>query len=213
MKRILENEIMTTYAQAKAYAGIDFDFEHDYYIRELDRLTYGRNIKSILDIGCGPGVLSCKLSNHFNADVLAIDGSESMIDYAKDNFGGNSSVEFQQILLPGYIPVRTFDLIFCANFLHHLHYPEVLWNTLRTVAQRSTFIFIVDLCRPSSVVEANLIVQRYAKNSPKIMQEDFYNSLLASFTAEEIQDQLKILQINGLSIEKDKYLKIFGNIL
>ena len=51
-------------------------------------------------------------------------------------------------------------------------------------------ILIMDLFRPPSKDEARDIVTTYAGDESPILQEDFYNSLLASFRVDEVREQL-----------------------
>ena len=60
---------------------------------------------------------------------------------------------------------------------------------------------------------AKTLVEMYAAAEPKILQQDFYNSLLAAFTLEEINEQLNQAEL-PLSINKtsDRHVFISGII-
>jgi hypothetical protein len=62
---------------------------------------------------------------------------------------------------------------------------------IKKYAQPETGIIIMDLLRPESTEAAKQLVKTYADNEPPILQQDFYNSLLAAFTLDEIKAQLK----------------------
>jgi hypothetical protein len=78
--------------------------------------------------------------------------------------------------------------------LHHLPDPLLFWDELKRLVKlfnRATKIFIMDLFRPESIQKAKEIVDTVSGNEPEILKKDFYHSLLASFTVNEIQNQLK----------------------
>jgi hypothetical protein len=59
----------------------------------------------------------------------------------------------------------------------------------------------MDLLRPESSEAAQAIVDRYAANEPDILRRDFYNSLLAAFTEDEITSQLARMNLTRLLID------------
>jgi hypothetical protein len=59
----------------------------------------------------------------------------------------------------------------------------------------------MDLLRPDSPEEAQAIVDRYASRAPEILRRDFYNSLLAAFTEDEIASQLARMNLTRLLID------------
>ena len=72
-------------------------------------------------------------------------------------------------------------------------------------------ILIMDLFRPQSKEAARHIVDTYAGNEPKILQTDFYNSLLASFRVDEVREQLLQADLD-LHCEEvsDRHLAVWG---
>jgi hypothetical protein len=48
------------------------------------------------------------------------------------------------------------------------------------------------LLRPDSPEAAQAIVDQYASGEPEVLRRDFYNSLLAAFTEDEIGAQFEI---------------------
>jgi hypothetical protein len=97
------------------------------------------------------------------------------------------------------------------SLLHHLHQPEVLWQTIRSCTAPGSAILIMDLFRPASKEAARNIVNTYAGDESKILQTDFYNSLLAAFEVEEVREQL---QHTGLDLHcetvSDRHLAVWG---
>jgi len=63
-------------------------------------------------------------------------------------------INFIQAMIPdSNIPNKTYDLILSTSFLHHLHHPQVLWQTIKKHSKSGTKIFIADLIRPERIRE------------------------------------------------------------
>jgi SAM-dependent methyltransferase len=77
----------------------------------------------IVDLGCGTGRFSEPLSVHFQADVIGIDPSETMLEQARNKVSG-SSVTFKQAS-GDKLPVETdsADMVFMSMVFHHLPDP------------------------------------------------------------------------------------------
>jgi len=105
-------------------------------------------------------------------------------------------------------------VILSSNFLHHLHEPDALWQTIRRYATHGTFVFVTDLFRPPSRAAAKRLVEKYAAAEPAILQRDFLNSLLASFTFEEVREQLIQARLRHLRIANisDRHMTISGRM-
>ncbi|MGB5684733.1 MAG: hypothetical protein WBM35_02885, partial [Candidatus Electrothrix sp.] len=97
------------------------------------------------------------------------------------------------------------------SLLHHLHNPEVLWQTVQKHIAPGGSILIMDLFRPESTEAARCLVARHAADEPEILQEDFYNSLLAAFRLDEIQAQLKQAGLEFCCEEvSDRHIAVWG---
>lgn len=219
MERIPEPELMVDLAQAKAYSEADFESRHSKIIKLIDRSFDTADISGdILDLGCGPGDVTFRLVRRFlSADITAIDGSPAMINLAQSRLLRERDfierVSFIQALIPGLaIPKKPYQLIVSTSFLHHLHQPEALWQTVIQHSKPGTKVFIADLCRPASKSAARQMVQQHASGEPDVLQQDFYHSLLAAFTAEEVEKQLLAAGLSNLTVELDDYLLIYGEI-
>jgi len=69
----------------------------------------------------------------------------------------------------------------------------------------------MDLIRPDSQLEARQIVERVAANEHPVLKEDFYNSLCAAFTVNEVRSQLKSAGL-PLAVEQvtERHMNIKG---
>jgi hypothetical protein len=87
----------------------------------------------------------------------------------------------------------------------------VLWQTIKQCSQPKTKILLMDLMRPASLQQAQQLVQTYAANEPAILQHDFYHSLLAAFTVEEVQAQLNAADLAlACRIISDRHFIVYG---
>jgi len=219
MERIIEPELMDDLEQAKAYANADFEEPHRRVIELFDIEFPGVKIKGkILDLGCGPGDITFRFAKRFpEATVIGIDGASAMIQLAQERKarekGVADKVYFVEGLIPeAAIPGSPYDLIVSNSLLHHLHRPNVLWETILDYASFGTKIFIADLMRPASEKKAERLVNQYSGNEPEILKRDFFNSLLAAFKPAEVEQQLAGVGLSELTVKvvSDRHLIVYG---
>jgi ubiquinone/menaquinone biosynthesis C-methylase UbiE len=72
--------------------------------------------ESILEVGCGQGAFTKKLTE-ISKNVTAIDVSENAIKQAKNRVDG---AQFHVTSLENFYPERTFDVAVCAEILYYL---------------------------------------------------------------------------------------------
>jgi ubiquinone/menaquinone biosynthesis C-methylase UbiE len=221
MERILEPELMDDFEQAEAYANADFEEPHSRVIELFDSEFPGIEIKGrILDLGCGSGDITFRFARRFpEATVIGVDGSAAMIQLADERKsrekGVADKVQFIEGFIPGAaIPDSSYDLIVSNSLLHHLHQPNVMWETILDYASPGTKIFVVDLMRPDSKKEAQRIVNQYSGDEPEILKRDFYHSLLAAFKPAEVEQQLSDVGLAELAVKvvSDRHLIIYGTL-
>ncbi len=216
MKRIPEPELMTDAEQALAYASADFEDPHNHFIQLLKE-SFGNNIPEsghAVDLGCGAADISIRFAKAFpNYQIDAIDGASAMLVEAKraiNNAGLSERINLIQTNLQDTtLTDKKYSVIFCNAMLHHLHDPLVLWNLIRT-ANASPCIFIMDLMRPDSDEQVDILVEKYARNEPEILKRDFRNSLKAAFTPGEVESQLVRAGLEQLvvSVVSDRHLTV-----
>jgi hypothetical protein len=61
-------------------------------------------------------------------------------------------------------------------------------------------VFIADLRRPTSELDARRTVRATSKNEPEILQRDFFNSLCAAFEPDEVRAQLTAAGLPQLEV-------------
>ena len=219
MQRIIEPELMNGEEQSHAYALADFE-EPNVHFMNLFQETFSQKFKGhILDIGCGNADITIRFANAYPDCLIdGIDGSVSMLNYGRKALNEKSlDIQKRVRLIEGIVPniklpQLHYDAIISNSVLHHLHNPSVLWQFIKSYGVDGTKVFVGDLLRPSSPEKAMEIVELYAKNEPDILKRDFYNSLLAAFEISEIKEQLKLANIDNLSVKQisDRHVLISG---
>jgi SAM-dependent methyltransferase len=196
MQRIPEPELMTEADQVRAYAEADFEKPHQRFIDLLrEHLPRLPPTGTALDIGCGPGDITCRFAAAFPAwHVHGIDGSAPMLELAERAAARSGSVDrlsFHACYLPGgSAPLAQYELVLSNSLLHHLAAPAVLWQSIRRWSRPGGAVFVMDLMRPGSASEAAALVDQYSRGEPEVLRRDFHNSLLAAYRPEEVQQQL-----------------------
>jgi SAM-dependent methyltransferase len=84
------------------------------------------NARVVLDLGCGPGEITCELAKRFPAlSFHGVDHSQAAVDRASSHAGRLqlSNVTFQRADLQTFEPVRPADLVVMFDAFHHLTEP------------------------------------------------------------------------------------------
>lgn len=206
---------MTDDAQCQAYASADFGVSNQAFV-EIVRELIPPTAANVLDLGCGPGDVMIRLARACpSLKITVVDGSPAMIQLVQsaiEESGLSMTITALQGYVPGLpLPVGHFDAVLSKDFLHHLPDPMALWREVRRLIRPGGFICVMDLWRPDSPEAAQEIVQAVAANEPDVLKTDFYNSLLAAFTPEEIGGQLKAAAMNlEVTMSGDRHMLIKG---
>lgn len=220
MERTLEPQLMEDAAQVKAYAEADFNEPNTQFVALFKEIIPAPNFTGIiLDLGCGPGDITIRLAKEYPACcVHGVDGSKPMLDHGRRKLNDPDQptrVKFIQALIPNStFPFQKYNAIVSNSLLHHLPDPAVLWSTIKSYATNDTAILVMDLMRPESKTKALKLVETYAADEAEILKRDFYNSLLAAFSIEEIKTQLVAAGLANLEVEQvsDRHVCIKGHI-
>ena len=105
------------------------------------------NISSILDVGCGTGILVNELKN-MNFDVSGIDISKDMIDVAKETTEG---IELIVSDMRNFKVNKKFDMITCTlDAINYLTTDEDMKNTMNTIYNHlnANGVFLFDINTP-----------------------------------------------------------------
>ena len=218
MVRVPEAQLMDDFEQARAYALADFEEPHSQFIAQFKEHFPDEAMEGVaLDLGCGPGDITRRFANAFPAcRIHAVEGAESMLMFARQMIDFEMLHErvrlFKRLLPTDQLPKEQYDAVICNSLLHHLDDPMVLWRTVNQFAKPGAAIFVMDLMRPDSRKQAEAMRRRYAANEPQVLQLDFYNSLLASYTPDEVKAQLREACLSHLMVEEisDRHLLVSG---
>jgi ubiquinone/menaquinone biosynthesis C-methylase UbiE len=187
MQRYLEPELMDNLDQVLAF----HKGSKDYGIQGFLSL-YEKHINiaagKVVDLGCGTGSYLFALEEKYpKLSITGYDGSSIMIHVGQGVADCKSSgvrlrhQDFENVN-------DTADIVISTNTLHHLHNTDVFWNCIKRISNR---VFIMDLIRPANDEIAKTIVETLAGNDSKEFKTDYYNSLLAAFSVDELLKQIE----------------------
>lgn len=220
MRRVPEPELMEGRQQAEAYAQVDFEAPHSRFIELLGRSHPELPPQGLaVDFGCGPGDITLRFARAYPVwRAHGIDGSDVMLELARQiaaREGLAERVEFMRSHLPrADAPAQSYDLVLCNGTLHHFDDPTVLWTSTRQWGRPGAAVFVMDLLRPRDLEQAHRFVEQYVNDEPPIHQQDFLNSLLASYTVDEVNDQLRHTGLHQLRAEQvsDRHVMVSGHL-
>ena len=225
MKRTPEPELMETPSQVKAYADADFSRSDSMVVKGLEKYLkkVGKTLNKkdlIMDIACGPGNISKRIAENWPfVKVIGIDGSKEMLNQAEKNlcesFTKNLTyklIEINSIATGEKIFPLKADVLVSNSALHHFHDPFRFWEALKKLGKTKSIHIHRDLIRPASVEKAFEIKEKHLSNSPEILKKDFYASLKASFTVDEVKQQLVNAGLSQLKVFQvdELYFEIIG---
>ncbi len=217
MERILEPELMEAQEQVLAYAQADFSASNRWFVERVAG-AFAEQLGRVIDLGCGPGDVTIRLARACpEARITAIDGSAEMIRLAEEAVrvaGLGARIETVRGRLPG-LPFEpgSYDAVLSKDLLHHLPDPQVLWREVRRLGRPGAAVCVMDLFRPPTLDAARRIVEDVAGGEHPILKEDFFNSLCAAFTLDEVRAQLREAGL-ALAAEpvSERHLLVWGRL-
>ena len=205
MDRILEPELMDDPEQARAYAQADFEKENQGFVDRFREYFPDFSDGHALDLGCGPGDIPIRFAQAIPAcRITGVDASAPMVRLAEEavqKAGLSDRITFRCERFQDLAGTNIVDAAISNSLLHHVPNPLQFWHKLRLAVKPGSPVLVMDLLRPNSPEEAQAIVDRYASGAPDILRRDFYNSLLAAFTEDEIASQLARMNLTRLLID------------
>jgi cyclopropane fatty-acyl-phospholipid synthase-like methyltransferase len=220
MERVLEPELMDEPEQALAYAKADFEEENqgfvDRFCEYFPEFKAGRTCH-IVDLGCGPADIPIRLARALpDCRITAVDGSKAMMKLAEEavqKAGLSARIQLRCERIQTVELAEPADAIVSNSLLHHLPNPLRFWYVLKKLAPGGLGL-VMDLLRPESPEAAKAIVEQYASNEPQVLQRDFYNSLLAAFTEDEVAGQLAEMNLSRMLIDvpDDRHWVVAGRL-
>ena len=217
MERIPEQDLMDDAEQARAYADADFSEPHEAFLKLFVSCFPDFSGHEIIDLGCGTADVIIRFAKAFPLiKIFGVDGAQAMLDIGMQDVKRNGldrNIRLKKCKLPdSELSCRKYDAVISNSLLHHLSDPLILWHTVKICTKPCAPIFIMDLLRPDNVESAKGLLQRYAADASPLLQKDFFNSLLAAYSVNEIRKQLDVVKIEYLHIDvvSDRHVLIWG---
>lgn len=170
MNRILEPEVMGDVDQARVYAEADFTEENQSFVSNFLEFYPDLAKGHILDLGCGPADIPIRLlRRHLGLWLTGVDASQPMIQLAEravkearlDHRITLLCQRFQSLVL-----ASPADAVISNSLVHHVPNPLQFWHAVKKFAKPGSPILVMDLLRPESTDEAQIIVDKYAATEP-----------------------------------------------
>jgi cyclopropane fatty-acyl-phospholipid synthase-like methyltransferase len=218
MDRVLEPEVMDDPRQADAYARADFSNENQTFVNQFKIYFPDFSEGRVLDVGCGPADIPIRFAKLYpTCHVIGVDASAPMIHLGAEavkQAGLTDRITLRCERFEAVAGANIVDGAISNSLLHHLPNPLQFWHKLRQLVKPGSPVLVMDLLRPDSPEEAQAIVDRYAEDEPEILRRDFYNSLLAAFTEDEVTTQLARMNLTRLLIDviDDRHWIVGGTI-
>jgi len=201
--------------QALAYARADFADVNQRFVDGLVSRHPALARARVIDLGCGPADIPLRLAAALpDARVVAIDASPAMLALGREAVRGRPlRVGLVGARLPR-LPFadRGFDAVISNSLLHHLPEPATFWSEVHRLLSPGGVVHVMDLFRPGSVDEARAIVEAAAGDEDPILKDDFFNSLLAAFTPDEVRGQLTAAGLGHLEcvVVSERHVLVTG---
>jgi len=216
MKRTPEPEIMGEDAEAKVYELADFSGVNQAFAERLIEMVphpYG----VLVDLGCGPGDILVRIHTlRQSCMLLGLDGSAIMLALAQDRLATEALADSIHLVQGDAkelnFPEDCFDIVISNSLVHHLPDPRPFWQEVRRVCKPGAIILVQDLSRPDTPEEARFIVERESGSEPQLLQDLFFYSLLASFTADEVEQQVAAAGLQQVTVRmsSDRHWEVAG---
>ena len=231
MERIVEPELMEKEEQVISYSKADFSEGEKNLINQINFYLLKNDINLnekdlIVDLGCGPGNISEKLSIKWpKATVVGIDGSKGMI--RKAEFNKKNSLNRNKLKNLRYICAdiknlkiseisseKNISLLVSNSLIHHITYLEDFYNCIKRLSTNLTINFHKDLKRPNDEKSALELKAKCSMKYDEILTNDYYASLKASYTFKELKNFILEKKLTSLEVfeEDDQYLVIYGKV-
>jgi ubiquinone/menaquinone biosynthesis C-methylase UbiE len=215
MERQPEPEYMDLPEEALAYAQADFADVNAAFVERLLELAGGQEAVSALDLGAGPADIPLRVAEqrpHWRQ--FAVDAAISMLRLAEPERRRAARrvvlVQADAKRLP--FPDHSIQSVYSNSILHHVLDPHAFWSEVRRVLRPGGLIFLRDLSRPPSRQAAQDLIDEHAAGESDLLREEFYRSLLAAYTPEEVRAQRRKAGLEGLEVRQitDRHLDAWG---
>jgi len=216
MRRTLEPEIMGEDIEAKVYELADFsEVNQAFAERVVEMVPHSHGV--LIDLGCGPGDILVRIFGLTRKFIsLGLDGSKTMLNLANERIK-TEALENSIHLIQGdarniNFPGDCFDVVVSNSLVHHLPDPLPFWKEVHRVSKPGGIILVQDLSRPDTPEKARRIVERESGSEPQLLKDLFFYSLRASFTADEVAEQVATVGLKAVTVRmsSDRHWEVAG---
>ena len=125
--------------------------------REMAASTDWNSVRQVIDVGCGPGVITAMLARQApNATVTALDSSPPLLDRVRarsraESLDGQITVVAAdlELALPALAPA---DVVWASMVLHHVADPPAVLASLRDLLRPGGTLTMIEFAGPSAVL-------------------------------------------------------------
>ncbi|MEZ0089257.1 trans-aconitate 2-methyltransferase [Streptacidiphilus sp. EB129] len=183
--------------------------------RMAELLGPGRKVRRILDIGSGPGVMTCVLAEAFaDAEVVAVDGTPGLLDRAlvrAERLGLGDRVLVRHAELPeglhggderGDGGLGTADLIWSSKAVHHLGDQQGALDALAGALRPGGLLAVAEGGLPTRFLPRDIGIGRPGLQARlDVVQEDWFATMRAELPGSTavVEDWPGMLSRAGLS--------------
>ncbi|MCL4293217.1 MAG: methyltransferase domain-containing protein, partial [Acidimicrobiia bacterium] len=155
-----------------------------------------------------------------DVEVIGVDAGPNMLRHARerlarDGLDGRVVVEQRRLPDAALRSGAPFAAVISNSLLHHLADPAALWSAVEDAGGPGTAVLVMDLTRPASNEAAAALTDRYAAGEPAVLRDDFFHSLRAAYTPEEVLAQLEAAGLDdrlAVALASDRHLTVAGTL-
>lgn len=169
----------------------------DFYGMALTLSDESKNVKSILDIGAGTGLMSALFAKKYpDANITLVDFSEPMLNKARERFKGNEKIYYLQADFSTVnFEEEKYELIVSGLAIHHLSHE----------LKKVLFQKIYSALKPNGLFINADQVKGATDFSERIYKENWRNHVLnSSLTDEEKDSAFKRVSLDIMSPLNDQ---------
>jgi ubiquinone/menaquinone biosynthesis C-methylase UbiE len=204
LPRILEPEIMDTFAEARDYDAMDHRQVNERFVSDF--LFVWPDRRHVLDVGTGTAQIPVELCRrHAGVQVVAVDAAHHMIELGQGNVRRAGLADRVHVELADAKslphPDGKFDAAISNSIVHHIPRPKQVLAEMVRVTVSGGGLFVRDLARPDSDTALRQIVEQYAGEANEHQRQMFADSLHAALTLEEIRALVVALGFPPLGVQ------------
>ena len=171
--------------------------------------------ESVLDVAAGNGNATLAAARRF-CHVTSTDYVSTLLERCSGRVAAEGTQASFMIADAEALPFEdgSFDAVVSNSLAHHLPDPGVLWSEIKRLLRPGGSLYVTDLLRAESKEKAREVVETYSGEEHPLLKDDFYHSLLAAFTLEEVRAQLSELGLDGFQVEavSDRHWLVAGSL-